>query len=232
MSTFWLAVAACAVGGYLIGAIPFALLLGKLRGIDVRQIGSGNVGAMNLGRVLGRNWFFAVFGLDALKGLVPSLVAGWVLMPGVLAEGPSESVRNLCRLMVGVCAVVGHNYPLYLGFRGGKGVSTSFGVAVGVWPELTVPAIASFLTWVAGLGLTRMSSVGSISGAVLFPVYLLLATLWSGASFSGRWPFFAFAVAVAAMVVAKHRANIARILAGTETRVVSGGEKASTSASP
>jgi glycerol-3-phosphate acyltransferase PlsY len=163
-----------------------------------------------------------VFGLDMFKGLGPSLLAGWVLMPGVVADGPSESIRNLCRLIVGAFAVVGHNYPVYIGFRGGKGVSTSFGVAVGVWPELTVAAVLSFLTWAAGLGLTRMSSVGSLSGAVLFPVYVAAATAWSGASLAARWPFMVFAVAVAGLVVARHRANIARILSGTETRVVSG----------
>ncbi len=229
--TFWSVALACAVGSYLIGAIPFALLLGKVKGLDVRTIGSGNVGAMNLGRVLGRSWFFAVFALDALKGLAPSLLAGWILMSSVLPEGPSEPIRNLCRLLVGAMAVVGHNYPVYIGFRGGKGVSTSFGVAAGVWPELTVPAVLSFFTWVMGLALTRMSSVGSITGAILFPIYFVLATVWSGASLMNRWPFMVFAIAVAAMVLARHRANIARILAGTETKVVGESEQAPASPS-
>lgn len=228
--SLWMEVVLCGVGSYLLGSVPFALLLGKLKGIDVRTIGSGNVGAMNLGRVLGRSWFFAVFGLDLVKGLVPSLVAGWVLTSG--ADGSasfSPAWRDLCRLAVGVLAVVGHNYPIYIGFRGGKGVSTSLGVALGVYPELTVPAVACFFVWAAGLGLTRMSSVGSITGAVLFPVFYFVWSRWRGESLPDRWPFLTFTIAIAIMVLWRHRANIARILAGTETKVIGSGEAARSS---
>jgi len=214
--SFWPLVAACALGSYLLGAVPFALLLGRLNGIDVRKIGSGNVGAMNLGRVLGRKWFFAVFGLDMIKGLIPSLVAGWLLS----GEPGSNAVRDLCRLGIGLLAVVGHNYPVYIGFRGGKGVSTSLGVALGVYPEFTIPGIACFFVWAAGLGLTRMSSVGSISGAIAFPLFYIAWSRWRGDGLADRWPFLAFAIGIAVMVLWRHRANIARIIAGTETRVV------------
>ena len=116
--------------------------------------------------------------------------------------------------------MLGHNYPVFLGFRGGKGVSTSLGVALGVYPALTLPAILSFVVWVLCLALTRMSSVGSICGAILFPVFCVLLAWRQGGAMMDRWPFLLFAFVVAGLVVGRHRANIARILAGTETRVV------------
>ena len=210
----------CCAIGYVIGSIPFSLLLGKLKGVDIRKIGSGNVGAMNLGRLLGRPWFIAAFILDMLKGLFPTVLAGWLLSQRAMVGDWSESIRSLCWLLSGLCAVLGHNYPLFLGFRGGKGVSTSFGVALGVYPALTLPAILSFVVWVLGLALTRMSSVGSICGAILFPVFCVLLGWRQGAAMMDRWPFLLFAFVVMGLVVGRHRANIARILAGTETRVV------------
>ncbi len=216
----WLLTLLCCATSYVVGSIPFSLLLGKLKGIDVRRIGSGNVGAMNLGRVAGRPWFFAAFILDMLKGLVPTVFAGWILFRGATADGSSESIRNLLWLISGLCAVLGHNYPVFLGFRGGKGVSTSLGVALGVYPALTVPAAMSFVVWALGLALTRMSSVGSISGAILFPLFFAVVVWWNGGSLADQWPFLVFSIGVAGLVVGRHRANIARILAGTETRVV------------
>jgi glycerol-3-phosphate acyltransferase PlsY len=203
----------CCTGSYLFGSVPCSLLLGKLKGIDIRKIGSGNVGAMNLGRIAGRPWFFAAFILDMLKGLVPTVIAGQVLTG-------AEPTRSLCWLLAGLCAVLGHNYPVFIGFRGGKGVSTSLGVALGVYPALTFPAMLSFVVWALGLTFTRMSSVGSICGAILFPVFYILLVWRAGGALMDRWPFLAFAVAVATLVLARHRANFRRILAGTETRVV------------
>jgi len=216
----WSLTLLCSAIGYVIGSIPFSLLLGKLKGVDIRKIGSGNVGAMNLGRLLGRPWFIAAFILDMLKGLIPTVLAGWLFSPAADVGVRSESIRSLCWLASGLCAVLGHNYPVFLGFRGGKGVSTSLGVALGVYPTLTLPAILSFVVWALGLALTRMSSLGSICGAILFPVFCILLAWRQGAAIMDRWPFFLFAFVVAGLVVGRHRANIARILAGTETRVV------------
>lgn len=219
MNLLWLTLL-CSAIAYISGSIPFSLLLGKLKGIDIRKVGSGNVGAMNLGRLLGRQWFIAAFILDMIKGLVPTLLSGWLLSSEASDAGPSESIRNLCWLLSGMCAVLGHNYPVFLGFRGGKGVSTSFGVALGVYPALTLPAIFSFLVWVLGLALTRMSSVGSISGAILFPIFYIVLEWRHGDPLMDRWPFLLFALVVTGLVLGRHRANIARILAGTETKVI------------
>lgn len=216
----WLLTLLCCAIGYVIGSIPFSLLLGKLKGVDIRKVGSGNVGAMNLGRLLGRPWFIAAFILDMLKGLVPTVMAGWLLWMASVGDQP-ESIRSLCWLLSGLCAVLGHNYPVFLGFRGGKGVSTSLGVALGVYPALTLPAVFSFVVWALCLALTRMSSVGSICGAILFPVFCILLAWRQDGDLIDRWPFLLFALIVAGLVVGRHRANIARILAGTETRVVS-----------
>lgn len=220
---YWGVFLSCAAGSFLLGSIPFGLLVGRLQGMDVRKIGSGNTGAMNVGRILGRKWFFVVFGLDLLKGLIPTLVGGLLL--GSIAPGEApETTRMICRLIVGLTSILGHNYSPFLGFRGGKGVSTSLGVALGVYPDLTLPALFSFVIWVIGFGLTRMSSFGSLSGGVLFPMFYLLALRVRGESVSDHWPFAAFTVVVAVLVVVRHRANIARIMAGTETRVGKAGK--------
>lgn len=218
---FWMMLAICVLGSFLLGSIPFGLLVGRLHGIDVRTIGSGNVGAMNVGRILGRKWFFAVFALDLFKGLVPALIGGWILPAFGEVEAPSTVM--IARLVVGVAAILGHNYSPFLNFRGGKGVSTSLGVALGTYPDLTIPALLAFVVWATGFGITRMSSVGSILGGIFFPVFYV-AILWlGGGKVAGHWPFVAFTVLVAALVVVRHKANIARILSGTETRVVRGG---------
>jgi len=219
--TFRLVLVGCVLVSFLLGSIPFGLLVGRLHGVDVRKIGSGNVGAMNVGRILGRKWFFVVFGLDLLKGLLPTLVGGWVL-GSAAPDAASETTRMICRLLVGLTSILGHNYSPFLGCRGGKGVSTSLGVALGIYPDLTYPALMSFGMWVVGFAATRMSSVGSLAGGILFPVFYLLALRWRGETVAEHWPFVTFAVVVATMVVVRHRANIARIVAGTETRVVRG----------
>jgi len=218
--TIWMVLIICMAGSFFLGSIPFGLFVGKAHGLDVRTIGSGNVGAMNVGRILGRKWFFVVFGLDLLKGLVPTLIGGWLLAQS--AEQRFATTVMIARLLVGIAAILGHNYSPFLGFRGGKGVSTSLGVALGVYPDLTIPAVLAFIVWVAGFGITRMSSVGSILAGVCFPIFYLVILLYRGGKVIDHWPFMAFCVLVAVLVVVRHKANIARILTGTETRVVGG----------
>jgi len=214
---FWLVVAITTSASFLLGAIPFGLLVGFAHGMDVRTIGSGNVGAMNVGRILGRKWFFVVFLLDMLKGLVPTLAGGWLLLLNPSQVSPQTVM--IARLLVGLASILGHNYSPFLHFRGGKGVSTSLGAALGVFPDLTVPAVLAFLVWAVGFGLSRMSSVGSILGGSCFPLFYLGYLNYRGGRVSEHWPFVAFTVLVAFLVVLRHKANIARIFAGTETRV-------------
>ena len=214
---FWALLAICVAGSFLLGSIPFGLLVGRLHGIDVRTIGSGNVGAMNVGRILGGKWFLLVFLLDLIKGLVPTLVGGWLLVSNSATFSPVSLM--VARLLVGIAAVFGHNYSPFLKFRGGKGVSTSLGVALGVYPDLTIPAILAFGVWAGGFAVTRMSSVGSMLGGLSFPVFYVAILMSRGGNPVDHWPFVAFSVLVAVLVVVRHKANIARIFAGTEPQV-------------
>jgi glycerol-3-phosphate acyltransferase PlsY len=227
MSATTLALLLCIVA-LLLGGIPFGLLVGLARGIDVRAAGSGNIGAANVSRLLGRPWGILVFALDALKGLVPAVVGSWLLSRKF---GTDEEVTfAIARLLVGLCAILGHSYCPYLGFRGGKGVATSLGVCLGTSPELTVPAAVGFGVWAAGFGLTRVSSVGSLSAALSFPVLVICRTVLGGRDLASAWPYLAFATVVAGLIIVRHRANIVRLLSGTESQFRTGSGSAPDSA--
>lgn len=215
---YWIAAVLSGLVSFGSGSVPVGLLLGKLKGVDVRKVGSGNIGAMNVARALGPRWFVVVFVLDLLKGLAPTVAAGWALSQPWGEATVNSTVRDTCWLAAGLCAVFGHNYSPFVGFKGGKGVSTSLGVALGIYPDLTLPAACCFFVWVLGISITRMSSVGSILGGVLFPVlYVAFASLETTDGISV--PLLAFTLLTAALIVLRHRANIARIVAGTEPRI-------------
>jgi len=207
-------------GCYLAGAIPFGVLAGKLKGIDIRTQGSRNVGATNAGRLLGRRWGIGVFILDVAKGLLPVLLCGSALRSESPAWGLSGSSTNLIWLGAGVCCVLGHNYSLFLGFRGGKGVATSLGVVLGVYPYLTLPGLAAFGIWALVVLVTRYVSLGSVSAAVAFPVvFAVYVACKDYDDFGDVWPLFVFSILVAASVVYRHRANLGRLRTGTESRI-------------
>ncbi len=199
---------------YLIGAVPFGLLIGLARGIDVRRHGSRNIGATNVGRVLGRKWGFLCLALDILKGLGPMLIAGqW------LAHEPRDAWFFARWLMVALAAVLGHVFPIYLGFRGGKGVATTVGVALGLFPHYTVAMTAALGAYAVARYTTRMVSAGSLALAVVFPLALAGYSLWRGDVWVSHWPLHAVAVALSALLIVRHRANITRILRGEELRI-------------
>lgn len=206
----WLVVL-CVVASYLLGGVPFGLLLGKFRGVDIRTVGSRNIGATNLTRALGRSWGVAAFLLDFLKGLLP------VLATALLLDLLPEPVPNLhpvhAQILAGLAAVLGHVFPIYLRFRGGKGVATSFGVMAGLLP---VAALISGGAWVGMFLATRIVSVASIVAAVLFPISVLLL-------YRERQPeeYFALeglAIAAALLILVRHHANVRRLLTGKERR--------------
>src|SRR5215510_2681621 len=134
-----LALAALLLGSYLLGAVPFALLIGLAKGVDIRKSGSGNVGATNLSRALGRSWGISAFALDFLKGLLPVLAVGWAGGGRPWAGLAEPHVR----MAAGAIAILGHVFPVYLRFRGGKGVATSFGALTGLafWAALAAGAV-------------------------------------------------------------------------------------------
>jgi glycerol-3-phosphate acyltransferase PlsY len=202
------------VVSYLLGSIPFGLLIAKAHGRDLRSIGSGNIGATNLARALGKKWAYFCFALDAAKGLAPMLIAA-----GFINSAPTITELFLW-LAVGAAAVLGHIFPIYIGFKGGKGVATSFGVALGLWPYYTICAAAAFLVWIVVVLLWRYISLASIAASITFPLMLLLAIILIPAwRFAGLWPILITAVAIPLMVIGRHRQNIKRLIAGTENKV-------------
>jgi glycerol-3-phosphate acyltransferase PlsY len=189
---------------YLIGSIPTAFLFGKiLKGIDIRQHGSGNVGATNAFRILGKGPGTAVLVIDMLKGFLPVVfLAGW-LHPGV--EGS---------IAAAVGAVCGHNWTCFLAFRGGKGVATSVGVLMGLTaalPAVRWPVGLCLLTWVACFLSTGYISAASISAAIVLPVMMVV--------FVSPFSVTLLSILFCILVILRHRPNIQRLLTGQENRV-------------
>jgi glycerol-3-phosphate acyltransferase PlsY len=202
------------ISAYLLGSIPFGLLIAKAHGKDLRSIGSGNIGATNVSRALGRRWAYFCFVLDVLKGLIPMLVTMLIAKP--------DSVLTLWLwLAAGCAAVLGHIFPIYLKFKGGKGVATSFGVALGLWPYYTICVLLAAGVWVLVVLIWRYVSLASIAASVVFPLVLISAIIvtpdWD---FSNLWPILIIAVAIPIMVIIRHRENIKRLLAGTESKIL------------
>jgi glycerol-3-phosphate acyltransferase PlsY len=202
------------VGAYLLGSVPFGLLIAAGHGIDLRKVGSGNIGATNLARALGRHWAYVCFVLDLAKGLLPTAAAGFWL-------GDISGAGGLWAwLAVGCAAVIGHIFPVYLRFKGGKGVATSFGAAIGLWPYYTISAGAALLVWIVFVLIWRYISLASLAAAVAFPIALVLSIMLTpGWRFSELWPLLTVAVFIPILVFIRHRENISRLLSGTESKV-------------
>jgi len=184
-----------AILGYGLGSVPYGLLLTRAAGLgDVRKIGSGNIGATNVLRTGNKALAAATLVLDAGKGAVALVIARW--MWGEEAG-----------LVAGVAAMVGHAFPVWLGFRGGKGVATGAGVmlAASWWLGLAVLAI-----WLVMVAITRMSSASALTVCAVAPVLALIF---------GTWPLALATLALAALITWRHKANIARLLAGTEPKI-------------
>jgi len=211
---------------FLSGSIPFGLLIARSRGIDIRKHGSGNIGATNVGRVLGRKPGLLCFALDVLKGFVPTLAFGvWATYAGRLDLAPREAWVWLAVMMA---PVLGHMFCPWVGFKGGKGVATGLGALLGVYPVLTVAGLGALAVWLLTLRLWRMVSLSSILAAACVPGWIVLTfvgaqrrgTIDAGTPWlTTGWPFLALGAALALLVIIKHRANISRILRGTESRV-------------
>lgn len=188
------------------GSIPTGFLVAKAKGVDIREVGSGNIGATNVFRILGKGAGIFVLLFDALKGFAPVY---W-LAPLCL-QIDSDANPEWLRITAGICAILGHNYTCWLRFRGGKGIATSAGAFLALTPQ---PMGIAFVTWVVLFGLSRYVSAASIGAAVALP----LAT-WLGPF---GLPMKIITTVVGALAIYKHRGNIERLLAGTENRV---GEK-------
>ena len=209
------------LAAYLVGSVPFGLLIGMARGVDVRSKGSGNIGATNVWRLLGSRLGSLCFVLDVLKGLVVVVGAGFYLRGAGLdgAVGLIGPLGQLAWISVGAGSILGHMFSIYLRFGGGKGGATSFGVLVGIWPYVTMTGVGSCVIWIVVWGVWRYASVASMAAAVGFPMmFLLLIRQVDGWRFEELWPLFVFSCVIAGLVVVRHRSNIRRLLAGTEDK--------------
>jgi glycerol-3-phosphate acyltransferase PlsY len=201
---------------YLIGCIPFGLLVGLAKGVDPRTAGSRNIGATNVARLLGGRYFGVVFTLDMLKGLIPTAAAAFLLHRAGHALSATD---YLLWLLVGFAAIAGHMFSLFLKFKGGKGVATSAGVLLGLFPYFTWPGLIAIGIWVILFLITRYVSLASIIGVGCFPIaYVVVGKLMDWPIFAEQLPLLIFAVFVASLIIYKHRTNIARLRAGTENR--------------
>jgi len=191
---------------YLIGSIPTALIISKKYfGIDIRDYGSGNMGATNTFRVLGKRYGTIVMICDILKGM--AAVSLFYFLPSYLNN---ELARTNFMIGLGLASVIGHVFPIFAGFKGGKGVATLFGMLLVVQPIVAICCVVVFLL---ALFLTRYVSLSAVLGAIMLPISVLW--IWNEEEFLYRL----FALIIAVMVVLTHQKNIGRILRGVETRV-------------
>lgn len=192
---------------YLLGSIPFGCLVANLVGVDIRAAGSGNIGATNVVRVLGKRYGYPVFLLDFLKGLLAVKLS--ILITAHSEIGLS---RESAGILGGILCVVGHSYSVWLGFRGGKGVATSGGVVSGLMPLV---ALIAGITWVAVFQITRYVSVASVAAVVSIP---LVCAILLGAGYLHGVVLFYFSLAIAVVVILRHRTNLSRLVRGREPR--------------
>lgn len=232
---------------YFVGSIPAGLLISRARGIDIRKHGSGNIGATNVWRVLGWKVGLTCFVLDALKGLVPTFLATAFATRGFSQTPPptlgdfDSAMLNLGPLAVGGATMVGHMFPVWLRFKGGKGVATGFGALLGVYPVMTMAMAGALVVWILSVRITRMVGISSVIAAAMTPLLVVIAPavamrwrMFPGTDVHpgttmGRgdgylvWPYVVLTAILALLVIYRHRANIVRTFRGTEPKV--GGQR-------
>ena len=191
------------VAAYLLGSIPFSYIFGKLQGIDIRQHGSGNVGATNALRVLGTKIGVITLLLDMGKGFVAVQLAR-ILMPGVF-EG--------YYVIIALVAITGHIFTLFLRFKGGKGVATSAGVFINLLP---LPCLLTLLVFVIVVAFSKYVSLGSITAALFLFIYVLIENIINN---FGEWYYLGVVTLVAGFIIIRHKANISRLLSGKENKL-------------
>lgn len=236
----------CPVLAFLLGSIPFGLFIAKAKGIDIRQHGSGNIGATNVFRIVGKKYGLSCLLLDALKGFIPVVIAlnlvpvegrepmlNLTFLSGfAMSPEPEQFIAQLVHVLTALMAVLGHNYSPWIGFKGGKGIATSAGVLIGLMPGAVLILLVVFILTLA---ISRYVAVASIVSAICLPIVTHIGARYhtnaDGASLwvAGTWnkPLFFFALMIAVMAVWKHRTNMRRLREGTESRFTFRNEKTS-----
>ncbi|UYV12030.1 MAG: glycerol-3-phosphate 1-O-acyltransferase PlsY [Phycisphaera sp.] len=218
-----------AVAAYFIGGIPFGYLIARSKGVNILKEGSGNIGATNVKRVVGRGPGNLCFALDVAKGLLPTLTAGLIL--GTLGNLDAPPTTVWVWLLTPVATVLGHMFSPWLGFKGGKGVATGLGALLGVFWVLTLAVVGGLLVWLVVLKLSRYVGLASVCAAVSVPLWAaLLPITIEGHLSNSAVPMLAMSGLLALLVVARHAGNLRRILAGTEPKIRSKAEKAAAKA--
>jgi glycerol-3-phosphate acyltransferase PlsY len=203
-----LTLAVAVLGGYLLGSIPFGYLAGKIGGIDIRKIGSGNIGATNVVRVLGKRYGYPVFVLDFLKGFVAVKIS-----ISIATEArPEWGSPELFGILAAVASVIGHSFPPWLKFHGGKGVATCAGALFGLMPLATLIAA---VIWALVFWFTRYVSLASMVTVVALPLVILIMSRLH--QVHGNALFYA-SLGIAVFVIWRHRSNFSRLLGGSEPR--------------
>lgn len=199
--------AAAAIAAYLLGSAPTGYLVARARGVDIRAVGSGNIGATNVFRILGRTAGTFVLAVDLCKGLFAcTVLIQWSaqLLDGPGAPPPAESYA----IVAGICAILGHNYTCWLQFKGGKGIATSAGVLLAIVPKALLIIVA---VWFLTFALSRYVSLASVAASLSLPPATWLT--------NGSLTMICITTGLTSLAVYKHRANIKRLLQGTEHRV-------------
>jgi len=196
------------LGSYLLGSIPFGYVAGKIRGIDIRKIGSGNIGATNVVRVIGKRYGYSVFVLDFFKGFGAVKIS----MSIATDARPEWASPEIFGIFAAIASVIGHSFPVWLKFRGGKGVATSAGALFGLIP---LAALIGIVIWVLVFWFTRYVSVASVVAAATLPLVILIMTRLN--QIHGNALFYS-SLGLAAVVMWRHRSNFSRLMHGSEPR--------------
>ncbi|MGJ8678644.1 MAG: glycerol-3-phosphate 1-O-acyltransferase PlsY [Akkermansiaceae bacterium] len=218
------------IAAFLLGSIPFGLLIAKAKGINIREHGSGNIGATNVLRIVGKPYGIACLLLDFLKGFIPTLIAvncyliigknlqmeipGFEGLATSFAKIDAWQAQSLI-ILTGLFAILGHNYSPWIGFKGGKGIATSGGVLVALMPMAVVILI---LFWIILFYTTRYVSVASMGAAAAVPLVTIYGSYMHGYIADGTWnkPLFIFSIIISTLAIWKHRSNLKALMNGTE----------------
>jgi glycerol-3-phosphate acyltransferase PlsY len=196
------------IGSYLLGSIPAGYLAGQIAGIDIRKSGSGNIGATNVTRALGKRYGYPVFAVDFLKGFGAVKISVWI----ATHVRPEWSSPEMFGILAAISSVIGHSFPVWLSFKGGKGVATSMGALFGLMPFVALIAVA---VWVITFEMTRYVSVASMTAALAVPISILILVPLKQTSGAA---LLYFSICLAALVIFRHRSNLCRLVRGTEPR--------------
>ena len=208
------------LAAYFAGSISFASIIAKLNKVDLSKVGSGNPGATNVSRALGKRWGYLCFLLDVSKGFAPTFFAGIMIKNSDAGSIPTSS-DQIFWLIVAACCILGHCFSIWLRFKGGKGVATSLGVVLGIFPYFTLPGLTAFAVWILTVLITRYVSLASIiAGLAFLPAFFAINSYKIGLDkVTELKPLIVFASIMIALVIFRHISNIKRLIKGTENKI-------------